>query len=674
MGENITRFWPVPCFLFSVQVWRFIVQLLKTSMPGNSIRSRAALIAAGFLILSALASLVIWRASGVLRSATRDVRLEHEVRFTVRRISTLSTSAFDVISSPAVFIHAVSFEGHLYIAGSAGLLDYDPSGSFLREYAVGRELPGSALVDLARAVPADSGEPELVLATASDGLVRFNGREFRQIVPEDPGSRAITRILPTASGHLIIGTKQRGILVYDGRRIAPFHSTLSNLYVTAIAGDEGELWVGTLDRGVLHYHAGETDSFGEEQGLPDRQVNALAILNGTTYVGTPLGVASFVSGRFSHVIASGVFATALVAIDQQLYIGSEDQGVLALPLGERRPNPDGGASAPSELSEVRQLFASGGSVFLLARNGLYRLEARGSAWQQVLQAGTAVLGDRNISALAADSTGRIWVGYFDRGLDVLASDSSHATHFEDEHLFCINRIVPDFKNGGVDVATANGLVRFADSGNVQQVLTRADGLIADHITDVTAYGDGLALATPSGLTFLDASGARSMYAFQGLANNHVYALAASGEDLLAGTLGGVSLLKNGNVAVSYTTFNSNLRHNWISAAVPVDGEWMVGTYGAGIMRLDRSGHFHSFDRGSGNFEVNPNAMLVTPTLVLAGTLGKGLYLYDRSSARWSIIAEGLPSLNVTALARGGGYIYIGTDNGLVRVAEQRLRS
>jgi ligand-binding sensor domain-containing protein len=65
-------------------------------------------------------------------------------------------------------------------------------------------------------------------------------------------------------------------------------------------------------------------------------------------------------------------------------------------------------------------------------------------------------------------------------------------------------------------------------------------------------------------------------------------------------------------------------------------------------------------------------MLVTPSYVLAGTLGEGLYLYDRQSGRWSVIREGLPSLNVTALAAANGYIYIGTDNGLVRIPEQKL--
>jgi len=154
-------------------------------------------------------------------------------------------------------------------------------------------------------------------------------------------------------------------------------------------------------------------------------------------------------------------------------------------------------------------------------------------------------------------------------------------------VFCVNRVLLDSKTGTIDVATANGLVRFDSSGSEQQVLTRADGLIADHVTDVAAYRDGIALATPAGLTFLDVSGARSMYAFQGLVNNHVYALGVSGDQLVAGTLGGLSVLEKGDVTANYTTATSSLKHSWITAVVPVGTEWMVGTYGAGILGLDR---------------------------------------------------------------------------------------
>ncbi len=71
--------------------------------------------------------------------------------------------------------------------------------------------------------------------------------------------------------------------------------------------------------------------------------------------------------------------------------------------------------------------------------------------------------------------------------------------------------------------------------------------------------------------------------------------------------------------------------------------------------LDRSGHFHSFEYATVKLEINPNAMLVTPDHVFAGTLGHGLYVYERESERWFAIEQGLPSSNVTALASANGY-------------------
>jgi ligand-binding sensor domain-containing protein len=641
-------------------------------MKRSSVESVRAAVVVGLIAGVVLGTLVIWRSSRAMRSAAEDVRAEHEFRFAVRPLAPALNSGFEAVSSPAVFLQAARFQDHLYLAGPAGLQEYTPEGSLIHQYAVGGELPGSPLVALAPAVLADSREPELIIATANDGLLAFDGRAFRQILPAAADARAITAILPVASGHLLIGTRKRGVLVYDGKEITVLHPTLDALYVTALAGNESDLWVATLNRGVLHFHAGETDSFAEAQGLPDPQVQSLAISGDSTYAGTATGVAVFSGGRFSRVLAPGVLATALLATPNQLYVGSEDQGVIAIPLEGRRPNPNLGPGA--QLAEVRQLFTSGDAVFAVARSGLYRMNAHGFGWQRVLETGATVLIDRNISALAADASGHVWVGYFDRGLDLLASDNSRARHVEDEHVFCINRILPDAKTGAIDIATANGLVRFDDSGSEQQVLTHADGLIADHVTDVVSYRGGLALATPAGLTFLDASGARSMYAFHGLVSNHVYALGVSGDELMAGTLGGLSLLNKGDIAASFTTTTSNLKHNWITAVVPVGPEWMVGTYGAGILGLDRSGRFHSFEVGSGEFEVNPNAMLVLPNFVLAGTLGQGLYLYDRQSGRWSVIHDGLPSLNVTAITAANGYIYIGTDNGLVRIPEQKLHS
>ena len=66
-------------------------------------------------------------------------------------------------------------------------------------------------------------------------------------------------------------------------------------------------------------------------------------------------------------------------------------------------------------------------------------------------------------------------------------------------------------------------------------------------------------------------------------------------------------------------------------------------------------------------------MLVTKDHVFAGSLDRGLYVYDRRKERWTVVTDGLPSANVTALAESNGYVYVGTDNGLVRIEEKKLR-
>jgi hypothetical protein len=631
-------------------------------------------VAGAAILITLMAGLAGWRASMALRISTEEVQGEREIRIETHPFARPVGTGFEMVSAPAVFLQAARFQDHLYIGGPGGLLEYDLRGNPSRQFIPGRDLPPSPLVALASALLPDSREPELIVATAQEGLLAFNGRDFRQIRPQDSEARAMTAILPASAGHLLIGTKKRGVLIYDGKHLTPLHPSLKGLYVTALAGTESDLWIGTLDKGVFHWHAGAFESFGEEQGLPDRQVQCLAAAGEKTYVGTVLGVAVFDRGRFSQVLAPGVLATSLLTTDTGLIVGSEDQGVLTIPIGEPQTEPHlSHSNKTAELTKVRQLFTSGNDVYVLSSDALYRMSARGVGWQQVLKPGPAVLSDRNISALAADRNGRVWIGYFDRGLDLLDADAGRAIHVENGHVFCINRIVPDGRTGSVAVATANGLVRFDSNGGQQQVLTRADGLIADHVTDVAIYYDGLVAGTPAGLTFLDAGGPRSMYAFHGLVNNHVYALGVSGDELMVGTLGGLSEISKEIVRVSYTAgAGSGLKHNWITAVVPLGDEWMVGTYGAGILRLDGNGHFQSFEKATAPFEVNPNAMLVTPHHVFAGSLGNGLYVYDRDAARWTVITEGLPSLNVTALAESNGTIFAGTDNGLAKIPEQKL--
>jgi ligand-binding sensor domain-containing protein len=132
-------------------------------------------------------------------------------------------------------------------------------------------------------------------------------------------------------------------------------------------------------------------------------------------------------------------------------------------------------------------------------------------------------------------------------------------------------------------------------------------------------------------------------------------------------------MNDDQVVANVTTASSGLKHNWVTAIVQVDTDWFVGTYGAGVMRVTADGKVEPMEVATAPVEVNPNAMLTTKDHVFAGTLSNGLYVFDRKRQKWWTVNTGLPSMNVTALAEIGGYIYVGTENGLVRVPESRLQ-
>jgi ligand-binding sensor domain-containing protein len=482
-----------------------------------------------------------------------DLARRESLGVEIRTFGPQPNPGFEGITAPAVFKSAEVFQGHIYLAGQAGLSAYSIDGALEHIYRTGIDLPAAPLGQMAAGLLTDSRQPELLIATLGKGVMAFDGHLFRQILPEQEEARMVTAVLPLASGRLLIGTAKLGLLMYDGKTLKRFHTTTHNVYVTALAGSEADLWVGTLNDGLLFWHGGQTERIGEEQGLPDRRAEQIALADGRAYVGTPMGVAEIHEGKIARVLAKGIYAHALFVDRSSLLVGQVEAGVMRVSLAG--PESDSKARRPivavatadayavratanrgSAGWTVEQFLAIGESRYALADDGLLRREPEGE-WRRILSGEGSQLTASDISALLVADDGRLWVGYFDRGLDIVPATGGEASHVENDHVFCVNRIVEDTRQGAVAVATANGLVLFDRDGRQKQVLGREAGLIADHVTDVALYGDGMALATPAGITFLDHSDAHSLYAFQGLVNNHVYALGASGNQLVAGTLG-----------------------------------------------------------------------------------------------------------------------------------------
>lgn len=613
--------------------------------------------------LVAVSSWIGYRALAARSQAAVESHAANRISTTVTALDLHRASRSEPIVSNAEFHDSISFNGRLYICGSQGLFAYDSAGSLVENWRVGQELPPGELIALGRSTT------EIFIATAGAGILSFDGTRFRQILPAEPRLRNFTSVLGLASGNVLFGSPDRGVLAWNGKTLTEFLPALRSAHVTALNGSEADLWIGTLADGVWHSHGGQLDHLLAD--LPDSLVLSIAVRGALAYVGTPVGVTEFRDGKKSRTLAEGYFARALDADDQSLAVGTEDEGIITVLLSDAiRP---GEAPDSSEFKKpVDRIFRMDDSRYALA-GGLYRAGQGRPGWTRVIEPQKGALSDRNIAALSVANDGRIWVGYFDRGLDVADSNFETIRHFEDEHLFCINRIVEEPGGVRTAVATANGLVMLDPSLKVRQILGRPDGLLADHVTDVLFRNRGMVVATPAGLSIVDGADVRSLYVLQGLVNNHVYTLASAGDRIAAGTLGGFSLLENDMVQANYTTANSGLRHNWISALSRVGDSWFAGTYGAGVMRLGPSGRWEGFPDLKPGFDVNPNAMTQTADSVYVGSLGEGLWVFSKGTGRWTNVTAGLPSLNVTAVAAGNGYVYAGTDNGLVRFREGDLR-
>jgi ligand-binding sensor domain-containing protein len=640
--------------------------------PWQSLRGRWILAIVPAIPLFAI-TLVFWRASDARKEAAADVLATSEFPYRVIPVDRTAPSAVDTVAAAPGFRDLATYKNMIVVSARAGLFLYDRSGALQRQYRTGIELPPAEPGSMSVGIAAGSVEPELFIATRGEGLLAFNGARFRQILPADAGLRTVTSVLLLGSGRILLGTERQGLLVFDGRRLAPFHPRLKTTHITALAGNDGDLWIGSLANGVFHYRAGQLEEL--LPALPDPQVLSLAIEDGAAYVGTPLGVVEFRDGRRRRTLADGFFARALASRGETLHVGTEDEGIVDVPLRSRpAPRMPAPVAAPAAAPTVPILRLANleGEVYAVAESAVYRYDPAARQWRPVLSAGPSVMTDRNVAALAL-SGGRLWIGYFDRGLDVVDASLEHAVHRESEVLFCINRIVADTEHARTAVATANGLVLFDSSAQPRQIMGRKDGFLSDHVTDVAFRAGGMVVATPAGLSLVDAAGVRSLYVFHGLVNNHVYTVATRDNRIVAGTLGGMSVLDGDTVRANYTTANSHLKHNWITALARVEDEWFAGTYGAGVLRLDASGEWHAFADLKEGFVVNPNAMVASGGQLYAGSLDRGLFIFDRASGRWTNTTVGLPSKNVTALAAGGGYVYVGTDNGLVRIAEGALR-
>jgi ligand-binding sensor domain-containing protein len=567
------------------------------------------------------------------------------------------------------------YDGLVYAATSAGLVAYDESGRVARRYTTLDGLPENTLTCLERF------EGRLFVGTKTSGLVAFDGTRFTRYRFVRPAASSVTA-LRAAAGELLVGTFDAGLFEYDGTSFTRRHQEQAGSglqQVTAILDDGPRLYAGSYDAGLFAWRDGSVKELREADGLASDRVTGLAARDGRIFVATDMGV-SALDGDRATVVDTTPAATGIAATGDGCFLSSLTRGVSPLADGASAFRavadraPLAALTAPARGVKVENEI-----VWAMTDEGLYAIDPRGAnrfeRFGEPVGDSGAALSSAHVTALAFDASGRLWAGYFDGGVDPLdPASGARLEHLDDPSLREVNAIVAAPGSRELWIATSKGLATF-DGTRRASWRGASDGLVGENVAGlalgVGPDGASVAVATNRGLTVVDGARLRSITAFHGLPNNHVYAVTALGGRTYVGTLGGLAEVDGLRVGRTFTTSTSRLGHNWVSALAAIDGKLYIGTYGGGVSTLLPTGELVTADETAG-LEINPGAMLAVDGRLYAGTLDSGLLALDVAAGRWTKVATALGSLDVSALAADASYLYVGTENGITRIARSSL--
>lgn len=628
---------------------------------------KPALIASAILL--ALVAIVpfllhVRKAQRILEAGKQRLQQQQTIAIRAINIPIATDSQSRLLSAAAEIRDAIEFEGDIYAASSAGILRFSPQGKQLRQWTTTDGLPSQDLTAIARM------NDSLWIGTRDSGLLKLRGEKMEQQLPDQKELRAVTSLLSTKQGILFIGTRA-GILRYDGHTFQPFYpEQLGKAVITKIEGDSHQLWIGTFNQGLYAYQNGSIQHFDETSGLQDLLITDIQATSKGVWISTPSGIQR-VDGGQVRKIAENSFVSSFVIDKSTLWTSSVDHGVARLALepalNRRPPLPQ---QSPANSVVLRKID---GTVLAFGAGANWYLD-RNDRWQPWGE-NESRLSDSNISAILRARNGEIWIGYFDHGIDVLSAQLQKTKHIQDDTFFCINYLAQDAA-GTIYVSTANGLAILGQDGS-RRIYHEADGLLSDRVMQALPLdpdGKRVAIATAQGFTLKEGESMKSLYAFQGLVNNHIYTIAARGDEMYLGTLGGISSLRKMQVESSWTQMDSGLRRNWVNALLTLDHKLLIGTYGSGIQVRTDTGDWTTFRELPQDFEVNPNAFFFDGRYVFCGTLDRGFYVYDTRRNAWKQVRNGLPSPNVTAFAADPPFLYVATNQGLLQISYDKINT
>jgi len=320
-----------------------------------------------------------------------------------------------------------------------------------------------------------------------------------------PGeTNGIIGLTESVDGALLVGWKGGIYKFVDGKtELYPLSGTVHKFRAESLFWDrDGGLWIGTMDRGLLHVHQGKTDVFSSPDGLSgDLADFFFEDREGSVWVATLAGLdrfRDFVVATLStkQGLSNSTVGSVLTANDGSVWLGT---------IGGLNKWVKG------EISPFGKLD---GKIHGYAANSLFQ-DSRGRIWVSTFHEFGFLENDRfvpisglpggNVHGIGEDSAGNLWIANKEFGLFRLSqrNEIQRFSWAELKPRSYAEALAVDPLQGGLWLGFSSGGVAYFAQGQVRRTYTTTDGLGEGWIAQLRLDADGtLWAATEGGLSRL----------------------------------------------------------------------------------------------------------------------------------------------------------------------------
>jgi ligand-binding sensor domain-containing protein/signal transduction histidine kinase len=512
------------------------------------------------------------------------------------------------------------------------------------------------------------------------GLVRFDGIEFKvfdQSNTKELASDMIAAVYVDSGGTLWAATGGSYGASAQGNKLLSYKDGKFRSYageegfrgenVLGLAGaSDGGLWIATA-RGLYKYTQENGFRFYTTQdGLSSSNLWAVyESSDGSVWIGTSTGLERFRDGRFVFVVGDGQSQINAKSIresaDGSIWCATQN-GLIRI-KGETISTYTTKEGLPE--NEISALAADrSGNLWIGTVHGHL------SRFSDDKFAESISLGDLDVWSIYEDREGNLWAGVFSRGLYRL-KDGNFKTFARTEGLSADGTWgVYEDRSGGIWVSTDVGVSEIED-GKIVKSYTQKDGLL-DIIAQTVFEDDekSLWIGSTRGITRLR-NGKFDTFPFPFKREHWVSAIYKdAGGILWIGTTRGLYQFKDGKFINS--DFSEKSRKYVINAFTAVDGVLWLGTP-AGLIEF-KNGEFTAYPAPGQQSpdDVMSIAADTDGTLWLATNNHGALRFRDGKFTRYTVNDGLSDNLVFHVVDDNRGNLWFGGNKGIFKVARQEL--